>query len=252
MSSVLLMYEKILVPKIRTFLKSTYKTDEAEINFRMAEKIIKESNPALIVVFAEELSSSEVLELQRIILLAKNSKLCIIASENECRQYQKSITEGRVYCIKTPLSDFRLLAEIQVTAMSIRDLSAAESKEEKPKPHILLVDDDPVCIRTMMGWLKGFYKVSVAKGGQDCLSCLEKQKPNLVLLDYEMPDMNGVQTLEKIRQNEEHAGLPVIFLTGVTDRGKVQEAIKCKPQGYVLKDTKIVDFFEKINSVIYS
>jgi len=67
-----------------------------------------------------------------------------------------------------------------------------------------------------------------------------------------MPDMNGVQTLEKIRQNEEHAGLPVIFLTGVTDRGKVQEAIKCRPQGYVLKDTKIVDFFEKINSVIYS
>ena len=117
------------------------------------------------------------------------------------------------------------------------------------KHSILLVDDDPVCLRTMMSWLQTFYQVAVAKSGAACLSFLGKTKPDLILLDYEMPVCNGLQTLEMIRNEPEYAEIPVVFLTGVSDTEKVKEAIKLKPQGYILKNTDRIEFLDKINSI---
>ena len=111
------------------------------------------------------------------------------------------------------------------------------------------MDDDPVCLRNMMNWLKNFYQIAMVKSGAACISYLGKARPDLILLDYEMPVCNGVQTLEMIRSEPEYADIPVIFLTSVSDTEKVKEAIKLKPQGYVLKNSGRVDFLNKINSV---
>jgi CheY-like chemotaxis protein len=64
-----------------------------------------------------------------------------------------------------------------------------------------------------------------------------------------MPVCDGVQTLEMIRSEPEYADIPVIFLTGVSDMDKVKEALKLKPQGYILKNTDRVDFLNKVNQI---
>ena len=66
----------------------------------------------------------------------------------------------------------------------------------------------------------------------------------LVLLDYEMPGDNGPAVLEKIRANPMTSNIPVIFLTGINDRKKIQQVLSLKPQGYLLKPIdhdKLVD-----------
>ena len=79
------------------------------------------------------------------------------------------------------------------------------------------------------------YDIATAISGKIAMKFLERKRTDLILLDYEMPVENGPAVLEKLRANEATKDLPVIFLTGVSDREKIQEALVLKPQGYLLK-----------------
>ena len=64
-----------------------------------------------------------------------------------------------------------------------------------------------------------------------------------------MPGWDGVQTLEMIRANKDLISIPILFLTGVSDRELVTEALKHKPQGYILKNSDRNTILEKVSSV---
>ncbi len=101
--------------------------------------------------------------------------------------------------------------------------------------HILVIDDDPIMLRLIKSELKDCYNVATAVSGKIGLTFLQRKKTDLILLDYEMPQENGVEILEKIRANEKLANIPVVFLTGIKDREKIMSVITMKPQGYLLK-----------------
>ena len=64
---------------------------------------------------------------------------------------------------------------------------------------------------------------------------LETRRTDLILLDYRMPGENGAEVLNQIRSHEKWRNLPVVFLTGVSDREMIQEVLRMKPNGYLLK-----------------
>ena len=83
---------------------------------------------------------------------------------------------------------------------------------------ILLVDDDGDMLKLTSRWLtKAGYETKEALSGGEALELLKKTKPDLILLDYAMPGMDGPQTLEKIREDESIRNIPVIFRTGKED-----------------------------------
>ncbi len=114
-----------------------------------------------------------------------------------------------------------------------------EPAEQEPEPvrrrHILVIDDDPMMLKLLKEHLHGEYDIATAISGKIAMKFLERKRTDLILLDYEMPVENGPAVLEKLRANETTKDLPVIFLTGVSDREKIQEALVLKPQGYLLK-----------------
>lgn len=118
--------------------------------------------------------------------------------------------------------------------------------EEARKKHILIVDDDSRVLRLLQSYLTGRYELATAINGKVALKFLEKKETDLVLLDYEMPTENGPAVLEKIRANEKTKNLPVVFLTGVTEKNKIREVLALKPQGYLLKPVDM----EKLSSTI--
>ena len=85
---------------------------------------------------------------------------------------------------------------------------------------VLVIDDDSMNVRMADFILKkGNYEVVAAMSGEEGIACIKAQAPDIVLLDIEMPDMNGIETLEKIRQTEEISQTKVLFLTAtVTDQ----------------------------------
>ena len=124
------------------------------------------------------------------------------------------------------------------------------------KKKILVVDDSGAMLRSVKGWLEHKYQVILANSGAMAIKYLATNRPDLVLLDYEMPVINGKQVLEMIRSEVEFSTIPVIFLTGKNDKESIQQVLGLKPQGYILKSTKpeqivemIDEFFMKTKSL---
>lgn len=83
--------------------------------------------------------------------------------------------------------------------------------------HILLVDDSRTILKHAEIVLKDEYRISTANSGKEALEFLRQTKPDLVLLDIVMPDMDGFETLERIRMIPGCDELPVVFLSSETD-----------------------------------
>ena len=79
---------------------------------------------------------------------------------------------------------------------------------------------------------------------------LERRMTKLILLDYEMPGENGPAVREQLRANEATKDIPVVFLTGVTETKKIQEALMLKPQSYLLKPVNREKLLSTIESLI--
>ncbi len=122
-------------------------------------------------------------------------------------------------------------------ANEIRDKlqGITEQKAERIEKTILLIDDDAVMIRTLREGLSKSYKVLPANSGANALKILTKTKPDLILLDYEMPDMNGTQVIETLRASPDTADIPVMFLTAKSDSGSIERIEALKPEGHMLK-----------------
>lgn len=130
------------------------------------------------------------------------------------------------------------------------DVSPVSQDTEPAKKHVLVVDDDPMLLKLIKEQLKDSYTVATAINGAIALKFLENKKTDLIVLDYEMPNENGADVLEKIRKNPETAKLPVVFLTGVKDREKIKRLVDLKPQGYLLKPIEREKLIRNIKSII--
>lgn len=120
------------------------------------------------------------------------------------------------------------------------------------KRKILVVDDSGTMLRSVKGWLEGSYQVALANSGAMAIKYLALNRPDLILLDYEMPVVDGKQVLEMIRSETEFTDIPVIFLTSKGDKESIMGVMDLKPAGYLLKTMMpdqivkyINDFFEK-------
>ncbi|MCR5178070.1 MAG: response regulator [Lachnospiraceae bacterium] len=105
------------------------------------------------------------------------------------------------------------------------------------KKRILIVDDDPSYAKMVREWIKSDYQTSVVTAGMQAITFLLKNPVDMILLDYEMPVVDGPQVLQMLRQEPATAKIPVIFLTGVGTKDAVERVMALKPDGYVLKST---------------
>ena len=119
------------------------------------------------------------------------------------------------------------------------------------KKQILVVDDEPIILRSIKVWLGDEFNLSLVNSGEMALEFLDMHPVDLVLLDYKIPTMDGPAVLSAIRNDSRLSNLPVIFLTANNDRQSVINAMQFKPDGYILKSkspeeikSAVVDFFK--------
>ena len=121
------------------------------------------------------------------------------------------------------------------------------TEQQAPKKKILVVDDSATMRQGMENLLKENYEVSVADSGVAAIRAVTLNKPDLVLLDYDMPVCNGRQTLELLRSEASSADLPVIFLTSRDDTESVKGVLSLGVSGYMLKSLKPAMIKARIN-----
>jgi CheY-like chemotaxis protein len=130
-------------------------------------------------------------------------------------------------------------------------------KKNSMQKKILAVDDSGTMLRTVKGWLENKYSVFLANSGAMAIKYLALNKPDLILLDYEMPVADGKQVLEMIRSEKEFMDIPVIFLTKKGDKESIMNVKDLKPEGYLLKSLEpaqiiraVDEFFEKMKALM--
>ena len=118
------------------------------------------------------------------------------------------------------------------------------------KKRILAVDDAAIILQRIKDALEKYYHVVTVNSGVRALRYLEREKPDLILLDIRMAPKDGFQTLREIRAMKDRADIPVIMLTGMEDRKSVMEGIKLGICDYVLKPFAADDLLERIQRVL--
>lgn len=153
------------------------------------------------------------------------------------------------FCIMAP----RLLSsEPGSTIKTENAMSEIKKYLDRSKPgtnkKILVVDDSGVALQAMNELLSKDYQITLAQTGLSALQSIILDRPDLILLDYEMPICDGRQILEMIRSEKDMADIPVIFLTGKTDAEIVKKILTLKPAGYLSKALKPAEIKHNIDN----
>ena len=154
--------------------------------------------------------------------------VCLIGYDDELSVIKKYIP---VNYIK---KEFKRPFDAKQVADELKILAAA-AEEKRLGKHILLVDDDTTFLKMLQGWLSERYRITAVKSGIQAITYMANHRPDLILLDYDMPITPGPQVMEMIRSEFSYRDIPIIFLTGKSDRESIMNVMRLKPQGYFLK-----------------
>lgn len=111
----------------------------------------------------------------------------------------------------------------------------SQTEDVNKKKCILAVDDTAIVLTRILNTLKDDYDVITVNSGVRALNYLKQEKPDLILLDIQMAQKDGIQTLREIRTMKDRADIPVIMLTGVEEKDIVLETAKLGICDYILK-----------------
>jgi len=98
--------------------------------------------------------------------------------------------------------------------------------------------------------LMGDFEVEVVTDGPHGLSAAEKSKPDLIVLDVLMPDMDGFQVLERLKKNTNTIRIPVIMLSAKRDDASKMKAAELYDEDYLTKPVSASELIEKISEVL--
>ncbi len=115
---------------------------------------------------------------------------------------------------------------------------------------ILAIDDSIIVLKQLQSILEPQYEFQSATSGINGLKILDNEKIDLVLLDVQMPEMDGFEVLTEIRKREKHKDLPVIILTMDGHKEKVVQGILSGVAGYVVKPVHSIQLLERIEKCL--
>ena len=207
------------------------------------------------------------LDMQKLFEVQESVEAVLLYVENEIQSYTQEILYLRDKVVEedTPVffigEDIRGLrgiipehiikefferpVDVKVSAKKIDSYLKLYGKHVKKK--ILVVDDSGAVLRSVKAWLEEKYQVILANSGAMAIKYLATNRPDLVLLDYEMPVVDGRQVLEMMRTEMEFSNIPVIFLTSKNDKESIMKVMELKPEGYILKSTLPKQILQEID-----
>ena len=165
----------------------------------------------------------------------------MIGTMEEHMQFERFEREERYGILMRPFKNRDILDMVKKTI---------EEYSLMGKKRILVVDDDGLQLRNIKSILEDTYEISLANSGLKALTSMGKNRPDLILLDYEMPVCNGKKTLEMIRAEKEYDDIPVVFLTGLSSEAHIRSVLDLKPAGYLLKPPEPKVLHERLAEIL--
>ena len=116
---------------------------------------------------------------------------------------------------------------------------------------ILIVDDEPNIVMSLeYSFKKNNFEVYIARDGQEALDIIKNQYPDLIILDVMMPLVDGFETLQQIRKNNQLDHCKVIFLSAKNKESDIEKGIALGADAYLTKPFSIKKVIEKVNELL--
>ncbi len=197
----------------------------------------------IVILFAGDFvfDMPEVLVYLKDICTNDEKPFCIIGYNKEITAVVETIPRSVI------TREFQRPFEMKVLTEQLRSIVSKEEERRKGK-HILLVDDDLTFLKMMQAWLSMKYRITAVRSGMQAITYIANHTPDLILLDYDMPVIQGPQILEMIKSESSSSRIPVIFLTGKSDSESVMNVMKLRPDGYLLKSMSKEQIAESIDT----
>lgn len=228
-----------VVQEMNKFLSQFFHVQLCSENAGVLEGMLKIVNPDLVLV---SLIGAYDIDTSIFFMLSDRYAqvpVLTIGTKEESSAFFKYYEESQFENLIRPVENTVILGAIcrrlGLDGEEVKREASEGKNEETGRKRILVVDDNGTTLRMMKAMLEEYYEVAVAVSGAQAMTSIGKKRPDLILLDYEMPVCDGKMTLEMIRADEEMKDIPVVFLTAINDRANIEAVLKLKPAGYFLK-----------------
>ena len=172
-----------------------------------------------------------------------------------CRVSQQTIIRcfdaGRLEGFRVPGSRFRRIPR-QNLVKFMKDNKIPLDSIESGKRKILIVDDDAEIIELIVDVLNrdGRFETKTASSGYEAGMATQRFRPELILLDYMLPDVNGNVVCQTIRKNPEFENIRIIIVSGVVKQDEIAQLLKSGAQDFIRKPFDVAELTGKIASVL--
>lgn len=127
---------------------------------------------------------------------------------------------------------------------------STDNVTNRPKKVLVIDDNDAITVSVTFILRSMGYKVMAASDGEEGLKVFKMERPDVILLDYDLPKLHGSEVLKNVREHAELGETPVIMLTGNADEKIVKRLINMGVQNYILKPFEQKNLVAKVESVI--
>ncbi len=116
------------------------------------------------------------------------------------------------------------------------------------KPKVLVVDDDPINIELLEGYLSKEYDILKAFDGNEALIIVEANPPDIILLDLIMPGINGFEVCKKLKDDPKTDHIPIVIVTSLHETEDRNKAIKAGADDFITKPFDIIELSVRVKS----
>ena len=172
-----------------------------------------------------------------------------------CRISQQTIIRcfdaGRLEGFRVPGSRFRRIPR-QNLVKFMKENKIPLDSIESGKRKVLIVDDDAEIIELIVDVLNrdGRFETKTASSGYEAGMATQLFRPELILLDYMLPDVNGNVVCQTIRKNPEFESIRIIIVSGVVKQDEIAQLLKSGAQDFIRKPFDVTELTGKITSVL--
>lgn len=172
-----------------------------------------------------------------------------------CRVSQQTIIRcfdsGRLEGFRVPGSKFRRIPHLSLIKF-MKENSIPLDNIETGKKKILIVDDDAEIIELLVDVLvrDGRFELKTASSGYEAGMSTQQFRPDLILLDYMLPDINGNVVCQIIKRNPEFENTKIIIISGVVKQDEIDQLLKAGAEDFIKKPFNIVELTNKITAVL--
>jgi excisionase family DNA binding protein len=175
------------------------------------------------------------------------AEICKVSQQTIIRCFDS----GRLKGFRVPGSRFRRIPRDALVAF-MKDNNIPPDNLQSGKSKVLVVDDDPEIVELFVDVLErdGRFEVRTASTGYDAGMATNEFRPDLIILDYMLPDVNGNVVCRTIRAKEEFATTKIIIVSGVVNQDEIDELKKAGADDFVKKPFNIEKLIERIGELL--